>query len=239
MHIKLNKINNNLIVDRLLSNEGINSPLAIQYADFNVCNYLYEEKLDVNVYDDLLFYPDSTAVYIYLKYLLKLNLKKIVSTDLQNNLLVELNKYELKVFLLGDSDSILFNVKEIIDTKYPNIKLIGLQNGYNYNSEKVVSEINKNNNDILFVGLGVGRQERWILENCKKINVKIIMSVGGWFQYLANVKKRAPKILRKMHLEWIHKLLLEFPRVWKRYFFGIPLFYFRLFTKKIKIQIEE
>ena len=65
------------------------------------------------------------------------------------------------------------------------------------------------------------------------------MSVGGWFQYLAGNKKRAPLIFRKIHLEWLHKLFYEFPRVWKRYLIGIPQFYFRVFTKKIIINLDE
>jgi N-acetylglucosaminyldiphosphoundecaprenol N-acetyl-beta-D-mannosaminyltransferase len=92
--------------------------------------------------------------------------------------------------------------------------------------------------DILFVGLGVGRQENWIIENFTKLNVPLIMSVGGWFRYLAGTRKRAPKFLRLLHLEWLYKLLTEFNRVWKRYLIGVPLFFYRVLTKKILIELK-
>ncbi len=110
--------------------------------------------------------------------------------------------------------------------------------GYNFNTNEVIKRINDSNTDILFVGLGVTRQEKWIIENYKYINVELIIAVGGWFQYLAENKKRAPKFLRQLHLEWLIKLINEFSVVWKRYLIGVPLFFYRVLTKKIQLVIK-
>jgi len=221
-----------------LSKENSKS-LPIQYADFNVLNYLYSEKLEPNKLNQIYFYPDSSALYFYVKFFIDRKYKKIISTDIQNSLLVELEKNQSKIYLLGDSSTILKRVAERLKIKFPKLTLVDYCNGYNFDTEKVITEINKNDIDILFVGLGLGRQEKWILENHLNINAKIILSVGGWFQYLAKNKKRAPLFLRKNHLEWLHKIIVEFPRVWKRYFIGFPLFMYRVLTKQIEITIEK
>lgn len=238
MNIYLKTINSEKIVSKMFESEAKEFPLVIQYADFNVLNYFYSKYYNNSKLKSLLMYPDSTAIYFYIKYFLKMDFKKIISTDLQTNLLAELNKNQLSVYLFGDKESILQKITASIKIKYPQIRINGLYNGYDFNSERVVSEVNKNKTDILFVGLGVGRQEKWILENYTKLNVKVVMSVGGWFQYLSESKKRAPQLLRKLHLEWLHKFFVEFPRIWKRYLIGIPKFYYRVITKKIIIYLD-
>ena len=239
MEIKLKSINEDFIISKLNTWEKLKTPLVIQYADFNVLNYFYECNLGNNELGEFFLYPDSTAVFFCLKYFLKKNLRKIISTDLQYDLLYKLNRNGARIYLFGDSDSILKKTIENIKAKHSRIRIIGSQNGYNFQTNEVISKINKNRIDILVVGLGAGQQEKWVLENYNKLNVKVILSVGGWFQYLAKNKKRAPKFLRRMNLEWLHKLVVEFPRVWKRYLIGIPKFYYRVITKKIVIHLDE
>ncbi len=123
--------------------------------------------------------------------------------------------------------------------KARSIDIAGTVNGYVFNDESVCKKINSSCPDILFVGLGVTRQEKWIGDNYKKLNVPLIISVGGWFQYLGGVKKRPPLILRKLHLEWLYKFCREFRRVWKRYLIILPLFMLRIITGKIKVELEQ
>ncbi|PID57655.1 MAG: hypothetical protein CR986_08715 [Ignavibacteriae bacterium] len=210
---------------------------VILYADFNVINYLYENKIEIP--KGIQLYPDSTAVYFYLKYFLKNNCHKIVSTDLQYKMLEHLNKNSNSLFLFGDSDEILEKTKSNIAKNYPNVNIVGMKNGYQFDHQKIIKDINNFEPDILLVGLGVGRQEKWILDNYKEINCNLILAVGGWFQYLSGGKKRAPLFLRSLHLEWLYKLCHEFFRVWERYFIGIPKFFYRVFTKKIIIELKD
>jgi exopolysaccharide biosynthesis WecB/TagA/CpsF family protein len=210
---------------------------VVLYADFNVLNYLYESKLEIP--DGFSLYPDSLAVYLINKYFLRINVSKFVSTDFQNELLVRLDEMALKVFFFGDTSTVLKRLINNVKRNYPKIKICGTHEGYNFNSQEVIQEINMSKSEILFVGLGACRQEEWIVNNYHKLNVNFIFSVGGWFQYLAGSKKRAPKFIRDLHLEWVHKLLMEYGRVWKRYLFGAPLFFYRIITKKIIIDHEK
>ncbi|KAF0140545.1 MAG: WecB/TagA/CpsF family glycosyl transferase [Stygiobacter sp.] len=229
-------INVTTIQSILTSNQHYAKP--IQYLDFNVANYFYEKSMDKYMLKDLILYPDSTAVYIYLKLFKGLTNSKIKSTDLQNDMLHELNIKAKSIFLFGGIDSVLQKTVKEINVMYPSITVNGVHNGYNYDNKDMVIKINESNSDVLFVGLGAGRQEKWILENRHSLNTKVVISVGGWFEYLSKSKKRAPFFLRNLNLEWLFKLIIEFPRVWKRYLIGIPKFYYRVLTKKINLYYE-
>ena len=238
MKIKLQILNIIILREILNRNKSDSFPVSIQYADFNVLNYLYENRSSENKLNGLILYPDSTAVHIYLKLFKKTEIERIISTDLQNQFLNEINNKKNCIYLLGDSNLVLQRTVRNLNDKYVNINIKGYSNGYNFNTDDIVKEINNLDIDVLFVGLGSGLQEKWLLENYKKLNVKIIINVGGWFQYLSENKKRAPILLRKFYLEWLYKLVVEFPRIWKRYLVGIPKFYFRVITKKMVINLE-
>lgn len=230
----------NIVVNDIIDviNSDRNNATPIMYMDFNVINTMYDSELTISSSDKIL-YHDSTAIYLCLKYLYKIKVKRNVSTDLLYELLIELNKKRSKIFLFGDSNICIMNASHVIKNNYNQLLVKGIANGYNFNTEDVCKKINSKNVDVLFVGLGVERQEKWILQNYKNINTKVIISVGGWFQYLDGNKLRAPKLIRKMYLEWLFKLIVEFRRVWKRYIFGIPKFYYRVLTKKIILRIEQ
>lgn len=209
---------------------------VILYSDFNVLNHLYEESLKIPT--EFILYPDSTAVYFILKYFYKKKIIKLVSTDLQERLLMQSIQQNKKIFFFGDSVIVLTKMEKLLKEKHPTIKICGRSSGYAFNNEDVLDEINNSHPDILFVGLGVGRQEKWIFENYQKLNAGIIISVGGWFQYLSGMKKRAPVWLRQMHLEWLFKLIKEFSRVGKRYIIGVLKFFYRVLLGKINLELN-
>ena len=239
MKIKLNKIDRKIIQQRINNNDYQNlMPMIIQYADFNVINYLYNNNFDEREISKFYLYPDSTAVNLWLRIFKNDYKNKIVSTDFQNEILTDLNEHSKSVYLFGDADSVLRKVSVFLNNKFPNIKIKGKTSGYSYDNELLINDINSGDVDIVFVGLGAGRQEQWILENYTKLNAKIVLSVGGWFQYLSKEKQRAPILFRKFNLEWLFKLLNEFSRVWQRYLIGAPVFFKRIITKKIILIID-
>lgn len=210
---------------------------AILYADFNVINYLYEINFKPNK-PNIIFYPDSTAVFSIIRFINKLKLKKLVSTDLLDQLLQTAIKSNKRIFFFGNSNKVLSTMIEKLEGLYSNINVCGYYNGYNYDDNEVIEMINKSEAELLFVGLGVGRQEKWIIDNFEKLNCKLILSCGGWFNFLSGMNKRAPLWIRKIHLEWMYKLVTQFPRVWKRYTFGLTDFFSRILSNKINLVVK-
>src|SRR5579871_1960963 len=71
--------------------------------------------------------------------------------------------------------------------------------------------------DIVWVGLGTPKQERWIQENAGSLPVPVLVSVGAAFDILSGRRKQAPSWMRERGLEWLFRLLQEPRRLWRRY----------------------
>lgn len=78
--------------------------------------------------------------------------------------------------------------------------------------------------DILWVGLGSPKQERFMAEFCGRLNVKLMVGVGAAFDIHSGAVKEAPQWLKNMGLQWLHRLAQEPRRLWKRYSICIPSF---------------
>lgn len=76
-------------------------------------------------------------------------------------------------------------------------------------TELDTKKINKIKPDLLFVALGMGKQEKWIVKNLPKLNVKVAMGVGGALDQIAKPRLRAPKIIRQIGLEWLWRLVMQ------------------------------
>jgi len=88
--------------------------------------------------------------------------------------------------------------------------------------KEIIKEIEEKRPDILLVGMGVPKQEKWITKNLSRLNVPVCMGVGGSFDVLSGKIPRAPLWMQKHGMEWIYRLIREPKRVLRI----IALFYF-------------
>jgi N-acetylglucosaminyldiphosphoundecaprenol N-acetyl-beta-D-mannosaminyltransferase len=100
-----------------------------------------------------------------------------------------------------------------------------------------VPNIGKKRIDVLFVAYGMGRQELWIDAMRKKLDVGVFVGVGGAFDLLAGVKKRAPKVVQNLGLEWLWRLGHEPGRVWRHRV--LPAFFVMFLGKLVKSKISK
>jgi N-acetylglucosaminyldiphosphoundecaprenol N-acetyl-beta-D-mannosaminyltransferase len=114
-----------------------------------------------------------------------------------------------KVFLLGAKDEVVKSAARKIGKQYQEIDVVGYKDGYFVDDELVIKEINSLEPDIIFVALGCPRQEIWISKNLEKLNVKVAMGVGGSFDVIAGIVKRAPIIWQKLGVEWLYRLIKQ------------------------------
>ena len=120
-----------------------------------------------------------------------------------------------RIFLLGGKKGVVEKVREKLKAE-----VVGVEHGYQ-DLEKVIDKINKVEPEILLIGLGSPKQEKWIYDNLKKMpSVKVAIGVGGAFDFISGRVKRAPKILQKIGLEWLWRLILQ-PRRIKRIYNGV------------------
>ncbi len=102
---------------------------------------------------------------------------------------------------------------------FPNLKVIGATSKFNSDisddakSSAYISKCMSNNNvtsvDIILVAYNFVAQEKWLSRNMSKINASIGIGVGGSFDYISGYVSRPPIIVRRLHLEWLYRLLMH------------------------------
>jgi len=121
-------------------------------------------------------------------------------------------------YFLGGGRGVAENAAEMLKKQFPRLRIAGAESGGRIrwiNGEwrqdpKLIDRIASAGPDLLFVALGHGKQERWIHDHLLRLpSVKIAIGVGGALDYCSGLKKRAPKTLRLLHLEWLWRLLTE------------------------------
>lgn len=136
-----------------------------------------------------------------------------------------------KIFILGSKENYAKKCMYEINSRYKKNIVVGFHSGYFSDKEEpeVLQIIRKSNCDILIVGMGVPKQELWISDNLERLcSVRLIIAGGGIIDFIAKKFPRAPKIMRKVGMEWIYRLLHEPKRLFKRYVIGNFLFLVRI-----------
>ena len=90
--------------------------------------------------------------------------------------------------------------------------------------EEVVQSINQAKPDVLWVGLGCPKQERWIYEHKHRLQVPVAIGIGAYFKFHSGQTKRAPTWVRNRGFEWLWRLWKEPKRIWRRVLIDTPNF---------------
>lgn len=139
--------------------------------------------------------------------------KRIAGIDFFEDLCLLSSKESLKIYLYGSKGNIAEQVKQNLENKYSNIKIVGALNGF-VSEREAVEKIIDAKPDVLFIALGSPKQEKFIIKNKKEFSkIRIIMPVGGTFDVISGNIKRAPKIIIKLHLEWVYRMIKEPKRI--------------------------
>jgi len=180
--------------------------------------------------------PDGIGVIIGLKLIYGKRMARagrIAGVALMTSLLDSANRMKKKIFVFGASPEVNESVARIIPRQYPDLVLAGHRHGFmaEYPDEDLVQEINSLSVDILFVGLGSPKQEKWIQKNRNRLKVRICMGVGGSFDVLAGKISRAPRWMQKAGLEWLYRLVREPGRIRRQ--LALPRFAWALIKEKM------
>lgn len=149
---------------------------------------------------------------------------RITGVDLFEKICNEHEKINARIFLYGAKRDIVEETKKNLLEKYLGINIVGIEDGYIKNNEKLLEEINKSDANIVFIAMGSPKQEKWIYENKDKLKANVFMGVGGGFDVMSGKTKRAPKYIQKMGIEWLYRMLKE-PKRFKNVPLQIKYFY--------------
>jgi len=124
-------------------------------------------------------------------------------------LLKRAEKKGYSVFFLGAHPEVLEKAVLKIKNNFPNLKIAGMHHGYiEERDAEVVNYIQDSHPDILFVGMGGIKQEKWITGH-KSLDIPLNIGIGGSFDVWAGKIKRAPYIVRKLGLEWLYRTITQ------------------------------
>jgi len=141
------------------------------------------------------------------------------------------------LYLLGNPSGVAAKAAANLQSYAPRLRILGSHDGYfakeGPENDAIIAAINRENPDVLMVGLGMPLEQRWILNNYQKINARVFWEVGAAFEYWAGVTPACPKWLGDLGLNWLFRLLLEPRRLARRYLWGNAAFLHQLLKEKL------
>ena len=120
-------------------------------------------------------------------------------------------KHGHTVFLLGAKEEVVQDAAARLQTRYPGLKIVGVRNGY-FNAEEeraIVAQIAQVKPDILFVALGIPKQEQFIDNHRAELGVPVMIGIGGSLDVISGHLRRAPHWMQHTGLEWLYRLYQE------------------------------
>jgi len=123
----------------------------------------------------------------------------------------------LRIFMLGAAPGVAERAASILQDLYNGLTIVGTYAGSprSEDEEDICAQIERARPDALFVAFGAPEQDLWIARTANRLRIPVAMGVGGSFDFIAGVAKRAPAWMQRRGLEWFFRLLHE-PWRWRR-----------------------
>jgi N-acetylglucosaminyldiphosphoundecaprenol N-acetyl-beta-D-mannosaminyltransferase len=157
------------------------------------------------------------------------DITRVYGPDLMLELCARLNGSSHGAFLYGTTDRTLGLLRARLQRDFPDLRIAG-----SYappfrlltaeEDDDIVARINASGADIVWVGLGAPKQERWMAEHIDRLTATVLIGVGAAFDFHAGTVRQAPLWMQRHGLEWVYRLSREPRRLWKRYLRTNPAF---------------
>jgi exopolysaccharide biosynthesis WecB/TagA/CpsF family protein len=151
--------------------------------------------------------------------------ERVATTDLFHDVARVASKYDASFYFLGGTEEVNARAVERVSQLYSWIRIAGRHHGFfrAQDHDEIVAGINAARPDVLWVGLGVPREQDFITRYRERLrSVGVAQSCGGLFDFLAGHNKRAPRWIQKAGFEWAYRVFLEPRRLLWRYMITNP-----------------
>lgn len=243
-----------IAIDRVTLNEAVEQTLLTAWQRREHCAYVVTPNVDhiVKLQEDDAFmqaYQDAQFVFadgkpvVLVSALFGERLPGVVpGSDLVPAMFEEAARLKkpLTVYLLGAAEGVGAKAARVIEQRWGQwVKVVGVYSppmGFESDPSQcaaIVANINAAAADVLVLGLGAPKQELWIHQHHRSITAGVALCVGATIDFMAGNKKRAPKWVRRLALEWVYRVLQEPQRLAGRYAHDIIVFP-RIFLREVK-----
>lgn len=162
--------------------------------------------------------------------------ERVAGIDLMENLVELAYNKNFKIFFFGAKEEVVSSAVKKYKIKYSKDIIAGYRNGY-FNKEDeghIAQQISDSGADILFVAISSPTKENFLYDNKETLRgVNFIMGVGGSFDVVSGLVKRAPLWMQKIGMEWFYRFAQEPKRMWKRYLIGNIKFIWMVFKSRL------
>ena len=160
--------------------------------------------------------------------------ERVAGYDLAQELMKRAPAKNRRVYFFGSAPGVADKAKLKAEALYPGIQIVGTRNGYfkEEDEPQIIDDIKSVKPDLLLAALGVPKQEKWLAKYKDELNVPVSIGVGGTFDVMAGVMKRAPKWMQKAKLEWLFRALLQPKRAGR--LIALPKFVLKVHSSKQK-----
>jgi exopolysaccharide biosynthesis WecB/TagA/CpsF family protein len=154
--------------------------------------------------------------------------ERVYGPELMERLCAAAQESGARIYLFGSTEKVVATLEKELVTRFPGLAIVGAQphrfrEATQQEDADDVERINRSGANIVFVGLGCPRQEVWAHEHRDRVHA-VLVCVGAAFDFLAGLKRQAPKCMQRRGLEWLFRLATEPRRLWRRYLLLNPVF---------------
>lgn len=138
---------------------------------------------------------------------------RVTGVDLSERLLARASTVGTRVFLLGGRPGVAARAAQRLKTRFPGLRIAGTHHGYFADDKAMIKRIASTASELILVGMGVPRQERFMLEARGFLPGAVMIGVGGTLDLFAGLTHRAPQGWQRLGLEWLYRLLHDPRRI--------------------------
>jgi N-acetylglucosaminyldiphosphoundecaprenol N-acetyl-beta-D-mannosaminyltransferase len=152
--------------------------------------------------------------------------ERVAGIDLMFRILRRGDEQGYRVYCLGATQAVLDKAVAYIATEYSNVTVVGRHDGYFTRAEEpaIATEIAAAQPDVLLVAMTSPKKEQFLARWSDRLGVPVCHGVGGSFDVLAGLVRRAPAVWQRAGFEWLYRLIQEPGRLWRRYLFTNTIF---------------
>lgn len=181
-------------------------------------------------------FPDGKPLALFCRWFNKIPQERVAGMDFMPAILKKADEHAGKIFLYGSTQEVLLKIKSHIRQAYPNAAFAGaIAPPFGQLSEGEINDhlqqINASGANFILVALGCPKQEKWMAAHYQSIQ-GLLLGLGGAFEVVAGIRKRSPRWMQRLSLEWLYRLLQEPGRMFKRYLYT-NLYFIGLVTKQM------
>ena len=217
------------LMDRWVGTESLTCHHVVNTGMHGIMEAHRDPKFKAILNAAALFAPDGILVVLLARFRGYPLAKKNTGPDLMWEFSKIASEKCYKYFLLGDTEETLHALVAQLTRAFPGLRIVGHHSPpfrplTPKEDESIINAINEANPDVLWVGLGVPKQEWWISDHRDRLKIPVVVGAGASFKFLSGTVKRAPPWMRNRGFEWLWRLAQEPRRVWRRVFVDAPQF---------------